>query len=88
MYYTERKRIKHWMEVVNLYFNKKRWKLYLRYRTTRMFMICEDMHLLNWFYYLTHTEEEIWAEEEKALQELRAFIERHKRQEEPQVLEV
>ncbi len=51
-------------------------------------MICEDMHLLNWFYYLTHTEEEIWAEEEKALQELRAFIERHKRQEEPQVLEV
>ena len=38
-------------------------------------MICEDMHLLNWFYYLTHTEEEIWAEEEKALQELRAFIE-------------
>ncbi len=76
------------MEVVSLYFNKKRWKLYLRYRTYRMFMICGDTYLLGWFYYLTHTEEEIWAEEEKAIQELYAFIERHKRQEEPQVLEV
>ena len=56
-----------------MYFNKKRWKLYLRYRTNRMFMICEDMHLLNWFYYLTHTEEEIWAFLVEALIALEIF---------------
>ena len=50
-----------------------------------MFMICEDVYLLGWFYYLTHTEEEIGAEEEKAIQELYAFIGKYKR---PQVLEV
>ena len=68
-----------------MYFNKKRWQMYLRHRRYRMFMICEDVYLLGWFYYLTHTEEEIGAEEEKAIQELYAFIGKYKR---PQGLEV
>lgn len=63
-----------------MYFNKKRWKMYLRYRTYRLFLTCHDNTLLSWRYYITHTEEEIWAAEKEAIQELRDFFEQLKLQ--------
>lgn len=58
-----------------MYFNKMRWKMYLRYRTYRLFLTCHDNTLLSWRYYITHTEEEIDAAEEEAIQELYDFLE-------------
>ena len=52
--------------------------MYLRHRAYRAFLICEDVRLLSWLYYFTHTEEEIKAEERKAIQELHGLVERLK----------
>lgn len=63
-----------------MYFNRKRWKMYLQYQTYSLFLTCHNGLLLSWRYYITHTEEEIRAAEKEAIQELHDFLEQLKLQ--------
>lgn len=56
-----------------MYFNKERWKWYNKYRPLQYFTTCHAP-LLGWFYYITHTEEEIWFAEKEMISELCEFI--------------
>lgn len=63
-----------------MYFNKKRWEMFRQYQTRRLFLTCHSGHLLSWYYYFTHTEEEIRKAEKEAIQELYDYLEQLKRQ--------